>query len=175
MSVRIAISGKIGSGKSSIANALNDLQPGKVLSFATPLKKVAKDLYNMVHKDRHLLQSLGFALRQYDIDIFANCMANEINTFDSNTHVYVDDLRYENEYKILKKLGFYFVKLKINEKRRFERLIQKYGKEHAVLHMNGGSHDSEKGLNDDLFDVIIDVNKKSPTDLANGILQKLKE
>ena len=61
---RIAIIGKICSGKSFLANYLEDKYKFTKLSFADPLKKIAKEYYGMVNKDRELLQELALKMKE---------------------------------------------------------------------------------------------------------------
>ena len=56
--MRIAITGKICSGKSFIANHIAKQINANVYSFGTGVKKYCKEIFNMEYKDRKLLQDL---------------------------------------------------------------------------------------------------------------------
>ena len=94
--MKIAITGKMCSGKSSIANLLvegdNRFQ---IYSFGQKVKDVAKDLFDMQEKDRTLLTSIGTKMREINPDVWVNYV---IRQTERQTYCIVDDLRYQNEY-----------------------------------------------------------------------------
>ena len=99
--MKIAIIGKICSGKTTTADILiglnNDFQK---LSFAGKVKSIAVDLFDM-EKDRKLLQQIGTYMREIDPDVWANYVVKQSKKYD---YVVIDDLRYKNEYDLLKKM-----------------------------------------------------------------------
>lgn len=148
--VRIAISGKSRAGKDTIAGGLFDIfsiirESVELVSFAKPLYDcmygVQKGLGQELKKDPRLLQFLGEGLRQlYDRDIFVNSAVKTISQITPNTHVVVTDLRYKNEYNMLKSMGF--VTIRVNRK---DRPIDR-----------DPTHISETDLDDATFDYVID-------------------
>ena len=99
--MKIAIIGKICSGKTTTADILiglnNDFQK---LSFAGKVKNIAVDLFDMEKKDRKLLQQIGTYMREIDPDVWANYVVKQSKKYN---YVVIDDLRYKNEYDLLKK------------------------------------------------------------------------
>ena len=53
--MKIAITGKMGSGKSYLADKISNKYGFYIASFAGRVKELAKELFNMVGKDRGLL------------------------------------------------------------------------------------------------------------------------
>ena len=109
--MKIAIIGKICSGKTNTADILiglnNDFQK---LSFACKVKSIAVELFDMKKKDRKLLQQIGTYMREIDTDVWANYIVKQSKKYN---YVVIDDLRYKNEYDLLKKNRFKIIKLVI--------------------------------------------------------------
>lgn len=107
---RIAIGGKMGTGKSSISDFLAKCFQFTQYSFAAKLKEIASDLFDMEVKDRVLLQMLGSEIRNMKVDAWANFVMKRINA-EAPLRVVIDDMRYLNEADILKENGFVLIKL----------------------------------------------------------------
>ena len=120
---KIAIIGKICSGKSFLANYLVDKYNFTKLSFADPLKKIAKEYYGMVNKDRKLLQDLAYKMKEIDNNVFVNYLIKNMNKYDN---IVIDDLRFENELLELKKHNFTIIKLNINNNLQINRYLKLY-------------------------------------------------
>ena len=70
--MKIAITGKMCSGKTTLSNYLCQIEPRfQVFSFGKKVKQVASDLFGMdpLIKDRSLLTSLGQKMREIDPDV----------------------------------------------------------------------------------------------------------
>ena len=109
---RVAFVGKFGVGKSFTAKWLSDNFNYKIFSFATGLKDIAREYYDMKDKDRLLLQNLGDAMRSIDKDVFARKTIRDIEAYEydcesqrQKSFVVIDDLRFENEYAALKNIN----------------------------------------------------------------------
>ena len=93
--MKIAILGKICSGKTTIANMIIDINSNyKRYSFGQKVKDVAVDLFNMKGKDRSLLVKIGGYMRDIDPDVWVDYLMKQI------VHIQdciVDDIRYQNE------------------------------------------------------------------------------
>lgn len=134
--MKIAFGCKLQSGKSTAVKYLIERYGGIEKSFAAPL-------YNILYyaqetcgfkkeKDRKFLQYIGTEwARSKDENIWANILINSITNEDRN--VYVSDLRFKNEFNILKNNGF--INILIIRKHEFEELHQ--------------NHESENSLNDE--------------------------
>ena len=158
---RIAFSGKMGAGKSTLAKMIKDYFKEqdcdfKIFSFATGVKKVAIDFFNMdpEKKNRELLIQIGNKMREIDPDVWAKRVISEVGELD---FCLVDDLRYQNEARYLKKAGFTLIKLRISHELQEKRLRETYP-ETWEKHLEFQNHFTEQGLVDDLFDYILDVN-----------------
>ena len=121
--VIVSFVGEMATGKTAIANMLALENDGVVLSFATPLKNIAKDVYKMKYKDRDLLQILGEAMRSVRPSVFLDYTKDEIQkAVGDGRNVYIDDCRYRNELEMLKGLGSRIVRLRSSEATRCSRL-----------------------------------------------------
>lgn len=153
--MKIAITGKMGSGKSHLCNYIvSNFKFGKT-SFAKKVKELAVELFDMKHKDRALLIDFATKMRSIDKNVWINAMLEESRLFHN---IVVDDLRLSNEYEILKKKGWFIIKVKVNENIRINRLKTKYG-EDFVNHLKFSDSITENDVvnyNDDKFDLIID-------------------
>ena len=105
--MKIAICGKMGSGKSYLAHKLNTEFGFYKSSFAKKVKELASELFDMKEKDRGLLIDFATKMRSIDSYVWIRYMLKECA---SHENVVVDDLRLHNEYDTLKKEGWFFVK-----------------------------------------------------------------
>ena len=116
--LRIAFTGKSGSGKSTAARHLCMTAGYEVLSFASPLRELVSSLFGLdVHSAvktplvRKTLQDVGLAMRAVDPDVWIRQMADSLYALPPNAPVVVDDLRFLNEAAFLAQHGFYIVRL----------------------------------------------------------------
>ena len=68
--MRIAICGKICSGKSTLANALSENFNLRKISFANPVKMYAKEIFDMKYKDRKLIQDFAEKMKQANEKVY---------------------------------------------------------------------------------------------------------
>lgn len=151
---RIAFSGKICSGKSTIANYIITRvgDQGQKISFADPIKKIARETFGMTTKNRELLQIIGATGRALDKNTWVNKLLETVKQNPNQIWV-VDDLRFPNEAEQLKKNGFILVRITVDENIRKQRIISTYGKD-AEQHLKRINDYSEKALDDYEFDEI---------------------
>lgn len=119
--IRIAISGKMRSGKDTVAGHLVTKHGFVRMSFADKLKKVAEDLFGVEEnvKNRALLQTLGRRMCQVDEAVWLKYVIDRIPLYRS---VVIPDLRFPNEFYALKGLGFGLVRIGIDAKTQLKRL-----------------------------------------------------
>lgn len=121
----IGITGKAGSGKTSLAEVL-ETQGYTMKAFAEPLKYIAKSWFNWNgekdEKGRKLLQDLGSVGRAYNKDVWVKHAEKFIEArilMAKNSKYHVDevkivwqDVRFENEVKMIRDLGGIIIHLK---------------------------------------------------------------
>ena len=128
----IAIAGKQGSGKTSLARALAEMTfDAHILKFADPMYDI-HDVVNTVYnhygiptpqKDGDLLQWIGTEHgRGKDENIWVNIMQTRLlESLGRNVPVVIDDLRFENEFVMLEEMGALLIRLDCSEDIRRER------------------------------------------------------
>jgi dephospho-CoA kinase len=160
--MKIAIAGKMASGKSTAAQYLKELNPEfETFSFASKVKQIATDLFGMTSKDRTLLTSIGKKMREIDSDVWANYTLKETH---SRKYAVIDDLRHFNEYRILKEHGWKIIKLNISPELQLERLSQISTPKQLKDHLNNMNDVSEQEIvnsSNEYFDLVINVNNDS--------------
>jgi len=137
--MKIAITGKICSGKSTLANKLKDNLKLEKYSFADNVKKYATEIFEMEYKDRKLIQDFAEKMKELDNNIWIKQLDKEIK---DKTHIVIDDLRFENEYNYLKKNNYYIIKLVIHKNQQIKRIEDLY-KDKAPEHLERLEHISE--------------------------------
>jgi hypothetical protein len=152
----IAFYGKMGAGKSTLANALkNYYKTGSteyhpvIYSFGTGVKKCAKDYFDTDKKDRDLLVGIGMGLRDVQQNVWVDYLhrtmqrdTKKCQQLKMRHMPIVDDLRFKNEYDYLKENGFKIIKVSIDPLRQEYRLRKLYPEDWDT-HINYSSHVSE--------------------------------
>lgn len=91
--------------KTSFANALRDVAFSTLgIPFEEGMSKYEELKKTPMYNDltfRNILENLGSAVRKYDEDFWAKSVLKFIQSTPKN--VCIDDLRYPNEYRVLKK------------------------------------------------------------------------
>lgn len=141
--MKIGILGKMASGKSTLASRIIEKHPNmRLFSLASPVKEMAKILFNMQGKDRELLQKVGTKMREIDPDVWVNLVLAKIKR-DNIQDVIIDDVRYENEIVKLKKTGFKIYYLEIDSQTQEKYLKETY-KNNYETHLKCCNHESEQ-------------------------------
>ena len=141
--MKIAVTGKMCSGKTTLCNYLCELEPRfQIFSFGKKVKDVASDLFQMdpKGKDRTLLTSIGQKMSEINKDVWVNYVINQCKDVE---YCLVDDLRYQNEYEALIKNGFKIIQLNISDELQEERIRNIYPNNY-LDHLNNRNHPSEK-------------------------------
>jgi hypothetical protein len=126
----IAFSGKAQNGKTEGARIVRYIHPEFViLSFATPLKRIAMEQFGLSHSDiadktreidfgsrkttvRQLLIDIGKMYRAIDPDFWVKKLWKDIElTTGMGSHVVIDDMRFLNEANFLKAKGAKFIRV----------------------------------------------------------------
>ena len=131
MIMRIAIAGKICSGKSFLAKLIvnNSKYNANIYSFGNSVKRHASEIFGMNYKDRKLLQLFGEKMKEIDENIWIKKTFNKINCdlhVKKQLGIIIDDLRFENEADYLLSKNFTIIKLNIDNKLQKERIYKTY-------------------------------------------------
>lgn len=181
MVIKIAISGKMCSGKSYCARMIKEKYSSraKVFSFAGKLKQVTHDLFfdkfigsgvgsertiSQMHKNRRLYVEVGQRMREIDPMVWVNHVVKDSRGCD---FAVVDDLRFKNEMNALKKDGWKIVRLKITKEEQIKRLGDIYV--NSEEHIEGLNSVTETDL-DDVVDADYDFVVDSCDDAGEKVL-----
>jgi len=140
--MKIAITGKMCYGKTTVANIIKEYDEYRIFSFGQKVKDIATDLFDMQNKDRTLLTSIGTKMREIDSDIWVKYIIKNCRDLEN---VVIDDLRYQNEYRYLIKNNFKIIVLTLPVEIQIERIMKLYP-ENYQDHLNNMFHVSEKGI-----------------------------
>lgn len=150
--MKLAIVGKMCSGKTTIANMIMDINSNyQKYSFGQKVKDVAVDLFHMNGKDRSLLVKIGGYMRDIDPDVWVNYLMKQIIDVED---CIIDDIRYQNEVDACIKNGFIFIKLSIPKDIQIER-IKKVYPDNYEDHIKNIDHNSE--TNELIIDKCIEI------------------
>ena len=170
--MKIAICGKMGTGKTYLADYIAKKYDFIKTSFAKRLKTLAEELFDMTHKDRGLLINFATKMREIDSRVWIKAMFRDIKNVDN---VVLDDLRLNNESITLKESGWFIIKIDINENERISRLKQKYG-EYYEQHrecFNSITENDVIELDDSHFNMIItEQNYDEKLELLENMIKK---
>lgn len=135
----IALTGPKGSGKDTVGQLIKEMYfkyNVHTIAFADPIKKEVQHIFDLDSTDndqydtfkrtssyfnidesvsrvvtgRHIVREIGMLMRRYDEKQFTNYVVNEIRHLPSDLWV-VTDLRFDNEYSVLKGLGAKIIKI----------------------------------------------------------------
>ena len=153
--MKIAICGKMASGKTTVAQSLEGFQ---VLSLAGEVKRVGRELFGMKDKNRPLLQQIGMKMREIRESVWLDALIRESNKQELYGYsVVCDDVRFINEANTLKADGWILIKLVITDDLQKQRLQNTYPDDWEV-HWNNRTDASESEVDAiplDLFDLVI--------------------
>ena len=116
--LKVAITGKMGSGKSSLSKIIQDLEDAYVTSFSSIIRRVVQELD--LTPTRTLLQETGDFFRKFDNDVWTNALLKEIQGM--NRIIVIDGIRYEFERNKLVSNGFKIIKIISSDELRRVRI-----------------------------------------------------
>jgi adenylate kinase family enzyme len=163
--MKLAISGGMCCGKTTIANYLIKKYNYKKFSFADDVKKFAIEIFDIKNKDRELLQNFATKIKEIDDLIWIKRLDKKIKNIDN--YIIIDDVRFQNEVTYLKACNFKILKLEIDKDLQFERLKKTYPKDY-MKHYECCNHNSEKLINID-YDYYYHINSNTENDIYNFI------
>ena len=163
--MKIAIIGNICSGKTTLANKLSQRYNLRKIAFADSVKYYVKDIFKVEHKDRKLIQDFAEKMRELDKDIWVKKVQDKILNKED---IVIDDLRFPNEYEMLKANDFFIVKLKISKETQLQRINELYAQD-AEEHIERLNHISESYI-DNLHEDLLITNEKQLKDFIDYAL-----
>lgn len=122
--VKLALTGKMRSGKDTIAEYLIRKYNFKRFAFGDGIRNVCKEMFPEIvaqGKPRWLYQGVGQDFRKYDPDVWVKWLFWEM---EQNPYpwIVVTDLRQPNEYDALVEAGFIIIKVHCSTSIRIERM-----------------------------------------------------
>ena len=131
--LKIAISGKMGSGKTTLANEIlhqfNSGYSGQstMVSLGAAVKEVARNYFLMPDdvKDRSLLQQIGQQFRTIKENVWVDLLMRDVDGLADTTDVELvicDDVRFDNEFKAMQQDGWMTIRLTVDESEQKRRL-----------------------------------------------------
>lgn len=120
---KIAIVGKMCSGKTTIANIIKSINPKfKIYSFGNGVKEIAINLFDMKNKDRSLLVSIASKMKDIDPDIWIKYLLKNIDY----EFCIIDDVRHQNELDYLIKNNWTIIHLTVDKQTQIDRIKNLY-------------------------------------------------
>jgi len=165
----VAIVGKMGAGKSSLANFLVDVHQYTRVANAGALKTLAQMAYGPIDKGetyritqdymlgpqeteisgREILQGIGQTLKSFDRDIWLKAMVRSMESLQGP--FVCDDTRFPFEADFLRKQGWIIVKLYVPKEIRMARYKSLYGREPTDAEMSHPSETEVDQIEEDLL------------------------
>lgn len=141
--LRIAFTGKICSGKTTLANRVQVLAHThhiavERLSFGDYAKNVAKTYFGYdgtKYTGRELIVKIDAKMRDIRPDVWVDCMRRKMLSSDCHNWV-VDDVQHPNEADMLRSMGFTLFRIDIPESVRIERLEHTYPDYNSATHQD---------------------------------------
>jgi dephospho-CoA kinase len=164
--MKLAITGIMCCGKSTIANYLVEKYNYKKFSFADVLKKFAVDIFDMKGKDRKLLQDFGTKMKEIDKCIWIKSLDKKIKDISDN--IVIDDLRFKDEENYLRSIGFKILKCDIDNDLQNNRLKKTYSDDFNI-HLECKNHESEKQTNQINYDFYYLINNETEKNIFEYI------
>jgi hypothetical protein len=153
----LVISGKMTSGKTTLTNTIMNIAEQHnikcyKLCFATRLKELVTELFDLSTngrtKNRDILVNVGQSMRDIDSNVWVNCLLRELEEKQKehpDAFFIVEDGRFPNEIEALKSIGFYALRLEIDEDEQLTRIQYSYS-DIWEQHWNNRNNVSETSL-----------------------------
>ena len=127
------------------------------------------DVYKRTNRMRQILQKYGTEFRRKEKDSYWVDKLEETITKNKDKSICVTDARFINELDMLKRQGFYLVKIDISDKEQEKRLRARDG--NAIKRIKHISESAFEDYKD--FDLEIDNNNKTPEEAVEEILNNI--
>ena len=134
--LRLAFGHEARVGKDTAGEYLKNKYGGETFSFAKPLYEILYYAQNICgfnkQKDRTFLQMVGTWARNIDEDTWVNIMKRNIEE-NSDKNIFITDVRYPNEFSVLKELGFTLVKITRDADKGMTNAQQSHSSENSLF------------------------------------------
>jgi dephospho-CoA kinase len=159
--MKIAITGKMRSGKDTLAKYFIDNDESNQIAFGDGIKRVARNYFPDIvakGKPRKLYQDIGQQFRQIDPDVWVKDLDRTmVNLMElGETNFVVTDVRQMNEYLYLKKQGFTVIKVETEDEIRKERIKAKGD----TFNVEDFYHETEVAVDSIPYDYLVTNNTK---------------
>ena len=168
--LKIALTGKMRAGKSTVADHLTVYYGFAQFAFGDALKSFAHEIFGKPkEKDRNLYQWFGQTMRSRDPDVWVRHLDNSIREYidfvnendgpfyvkryrDSlPKNIVITDLRQPNEYDYCRRNGFVIIRVNCPEETRIVRAVNNGD----IFHRSALHHETERYV--DLFEVDYEI------------------
>ncbi|MGG0757540.1 AAA family ATPase [Brevibacillus laterosporus] len=171
--VKIALTGKMRSGKDTVAGYLVEHYDFIPYAFGDGIKRICHELFPEQFVDgkkpRALLQGVGQAMRAIDPDVWIKRTMREVNQA-SLFDVVITDLRQPNEYARLYSEGYVIIRVNTSDDVRIDRMRSAGD----TFDLADFTHDTERYV--DMFAVHYELNNNgSVCDLYEQICVVIRE
>lgn len=144
--LRIALSGKSGTGKSGLADYLVRMHSCVKLSTSESCRRISRLMFG--DEQRHHLNAIGDAFRSIDENIWVKSLTRDLAP---STGVVLDSVRHASEAMFLRSIGFEIWRTEVSEEERRHRLSGRPAEDGSAALR---SHPSETELDDFEFDFV---------------------
>ena len=168
----LEVIGPGGRGKSTFANHLKNNHDFEILSFGEPVKRHCKDIFGLENKNREIIQDFAQKVKEIDFDVWVKYLTRKLDSLEKK-NIVIDDLRFPNEYTVLKDRGFFFIKLEISKPLQIQRIKNLY-KDSYKTHIDRLENISESYVDTLEADYTIDIGTDS-VDIKHTIANILKK
>lgn len=165
--MKIALIGKMCSGKSTIANYLKNNYNYKILSFGQPVKQYATEIFGLKNKNRAIIQDFAQKVREIDDEVWIKYLIRKYRE-ENYSNIVVDDVRFPKELKALKQEGFVIIKINITKEFQIERIKNTYI-ENYENHIDRTNDISESYIEQLSAEYSYDMNKNTEKLIYNFI------
>lgn len=174
--IKIALTGRMRSGKSTVAAYLCENYRFLEFAFADALKNVAHIIFGEPPgKDRGLYQFVGQTMREYDPDVWVKKLDRSIVEWllhSPRENIVITDLRQPNEYEYCRENGYVIIRVNCPDAVRLDRIQEAGDKfDESML-----SHETEEHVNTFEVDYEIDNggNWRGMTEQVDCILRDIE-
>lgn len=119
--LKIAVTGKMGTGKSSLTGIIKELEDGYVTSYSSIIRKTLANLD--LEPTRELMQATGDFFRTFDKLVWTKQLLKEVK--DIKKTIIIEGVRYPFERDALVSEGFKIIKISANDSIRRKRIIKR--------------------------------------------------